>query len=63
MPTNFSITESFGENLAVILADKICMVYNEFNKKDFVNAIKIKKIGTSYTQFEQLNKLTGPTIF
>jgi 3-methyladenine DNA glycosylase AlkC len=45
-----SITEMFGENLARILAEKIAVVYTEFDSKGFVYDIKIKVVGKSYTQ-------------
>lgn len=54
MPTSYSITESFGENLAIILSDKILEVYPKFDKKKFTKTIKEKCIGKTYTQRVEL---------
>ena len=45
-----SITEAFGENLAILLAEKISTVYKKFDAKGFVRDIKKQVIGKSYTQ-------------
>lgn len=45
-----SITEAFGENLAILLADKISTVYRKFDTKGFVRDVKKHVIGKSYTQ-------------
>lgn len=45
-----SITESFGENLAKILADKIAEVNKSFPSKDFCASVKDEVIGKRYTQ-------------
>lgn len=45
-----SITEMFGENLAILLADKIIVVYKSFNKKEFCNSVKKQVVGKTYTQ-------------
>ena len=45
-----SITESFGENLAKILASKIVLVYKNFKSKDFCASVKKEVVGKSYTQ-------------
>jgi 3-methyladenine DNA glycosylase AlkC len=54
MTTTNSITEFFGENLAEILADKILIVHNIFNKEVFVETIKTKKVDKTYTQRVEL---------
>jgi 3-methyladenine DNA glycosylase AlkC len=54
MPTSYSITESFGENLAIILSDKILDVYPKFDKKNFTKTIKKKCVGKTYTQRVEL---------
>jgi 3-methyladenine DNA glycosylase AlkC len=45
-----SITESYGEDLAVILADKIVNVYPEFDSKGYAADIKKAVIGKRYTE-------------
>lgn len=45
-----SITEAFGENLAILLAEKISTVYKKFDSKGFIRATKNKVVGKSYTQ-------------
>ena len=45
-----SITEAFGENLAILLADKISSIYINFNGKKFCKEIKRSVINKSYTQ-------------
>lgn len=45
-----SITEAFGEALAKILADKIVLVYKDFNKAEFIKKIKKEIVGKSYTE-------------
>ena len=45
-----SITESFGENLAKILASKILLVYTNFPAKDFCKDVKKEVIGKRYTE-------------
>jgi 3-methyladenine DNA glycosylase AlkC len=45
-----SITEAFGENLAVLLAKKISTVYKKFDTKGFAQNTKKQVIGKSYTQ-------------
>ncbi len=44
-----SITDSFGENLAKILADKIIAVHKTFPANNFRNSIKREVGGKSYT--------------
>lgn len=45
-----SITEAFGNELAILLADKILLVKKDFPKKDFCLSVKKGVIGKSYTQ-------------
>lgn len=45
-----SITEAFGENLAVLLANKIATVHKNFDSKSFVRSVKKEVVGKSYTQ-------------
>lgn len=45
-----SITESFGENLAILLADKILNVHKNFAKQNFCASVKKEIVGKTYTQ-------------
>jgi 3-methyladenine DNA glycosylase AlkC len=45
-----SITEAFGENLAILLAEKISTVHKKFDSKGFIRDTKKEVIGKSYTQ-------------
>lgn len=45
-----SITVVFGEKLAMFLAEKISIVYKQFDSKGFVLSTKKEVIGKSYTQ-------------
>ncbi len=45
-----SITDAFGEELALLLSKKIVVVYKQFNTKEFVRSIKKEVVGKSYTQ-------------
>ncbi len=45
-----SITEAFGENLAVLLGKKISTVYKKFDSKGFVRDTKKNVVSKSYTQ-------------
>jgi 3-methyladenine DNA glycosylase AlkC len=45
-----SITQAFGENLAILLAEKIVMVHKKFDSKCFVRDAKKEVVGKSYTQ-------------
>lgn len=45
-----SITDAFGEQLAILLADKIIFVHRSFPKKDFCKSVKKEVVGKSYTQ-------------
>jgi 3-methyladenine DNA glycosylase AlkC len=45
-----SITEAFGASLAVLLANKISVVYPEFAAKDFVREVRKGVVGQRYTQ-------------
>lgn len=45
-----SITEAFGEDLAVLLAKKISTVYQKFDAKGFVRDTKKQVVDNSYTQ-------------
>jgi 3-methyladenine DNA glycosylase AlkC len=55
MGTNYSITEAFGENLAIILADKILEVYPEFNKDGYAKEIKKECKDLAYTKRVELH--------
>ncbi len=50
MTDRISITEVFGEDLAVMLAEKISAVYKNFDTKGFVRDTKRAVVGKSYTQ-------------
>lgn len=45
-----SITEAFGEELAILLSDKIVAVHKSFPKKDFCKSVKEAVVGKTYTQ-------------
>lgn len=45
-----SITEAFGEDLGILLAEKISTVYHQFDAKGFAQDTKKQVIGKSYTQ-------------
>jgi 3-methyladenine DNA glycosylase AlkC len=45
-----AITEAFGEELAVLLSDKIAAVHKDFPKKDFCQGVKEEVVGKSYTE-------------
>lgn len=45
-----SITNVFGEELAILLSGKISIVYKSFPTKDFVKNIKNEVVGKSYTE-------------
>lgn len=45
-----SITEAFGETLAVLLSNKIQAVYPSFPSQDFCAQIKAEVVGQRYTQ-------------
>ena len=49
-----SITEVFGENLAILLSEKIATVYKKFDSKGFVRDLKKEVIGKSYTQRNEI---------
>lgn len=50
MGTNYSITEHFGSNLAVLLSEKIKKVYTEFDSQNFTQDIENNVIEKTYTQ-------------
>lgn len=50
MPTTLKITDSFGANLATLLAEKIQHVYPQFNSKAFIAAVENKVPDKTYTQ-------------
>ena len=50
MGTTYSITEQFGRNLAELLAQKIEVVFNDFDSTSFVAKVDQAVIGKSYTQ-------------
>jgi len=45
-----SITDAFGEELAKLLADKICTVHKSFPAEDFCKSVRNEVAGKSYTQ-------------
>jgi 3-methyladenine DNA glycosylase AlkC len=45
-----SITEAFGENLAILISDKILKVYPKFFKKEFCQSVRKEVVGKTYTQ-------------
>ncbi len=45
-----SITDAFGENLAMLLAKKITLAYPIFDAKRFVRDVKKDVVGKSYTE-------------
>lgn len=45
-----SIAEAYGENLAVLLSDKIISVYKHFPKKEFCKSVKKEVVGKRYTE-------------
>lgn len=45
-----SITDAFGQELAMLLADKITGVYAGFPQKDFCQSVKKRVVGKSYTE-------------
>lgn len=45
-----SITEAFGENLAILLTEKISTVHKKFDSKGFIRDAKKEVAGKSYTQ-------------
>jgi 3-methyladenine DNA glycosylase AlkC len=49
-----SITDAFGEPLAVLLAEKIRAVYPTFPKKEFCTAVKKAVVGKRYTERVQI---------
>lgn len=53
-----SISRWFGENLALLLGQKIESVYPEFNNKKYVEIVASKCEGMSYTQRIQLHTET-----
>lgn len=50
MGTTYSITESFGANLALLLAEKIELVHEIFDTKSFVAAVGTRVNGEVYTR-------------
>ncbi len=50
MPTDNSITQYFGRNLAELLSEKIEKVYPDFNSKNFHKDVEKGVEGKSYTQ-------------
>lgn len=45
-----SITEAFGESLAILLSNKIIYIYKNFPKKEFCKSVKKEVVGKSYAQ-------------
>ncbi|TCO06785.1 DNA alkylation repair protein [Natronoflexus pectinivorans] len=54
MPTDYSITNKFGGNLAGILSEKINLVFPEFNDSHFILNVEKKCVGKTYTQRVEL---------
>lgn len=50
MPTDYSITDKFGANLAELLAEKIISVYPAFDSKHFIKDTDRETTGKTYTQ-------------
>lgn len=50
MPTDYSITDKFGANLAQMLAEKISLVYPAFDSKHFIKDTDRETAGKTYTQ-------------
>lgn len=48
--SKISITDAFGESLAILLAEKISTVYKKFDTKGFIRDTKKEVVGKSYTQ-------------
>jgi len=55
MENDKSITKWFGENLAILLSDKIEPVYNEFDSKGYESIIKQECQDLSYTKRIELH--------
>lgn len=45
-----SITDAFGEKLALLLSQKLVVVYKQFNTKEFVRSVKKEVVGKSYKE-------------
>ena len=45
-----SITDAFGENLALLLSDKIIAMHKNFPQKEFCRSVKKEVVGKTYTQ-------------
>jgi len=50
MPKSYSITESFGANLAELLAEKISAHDKDFNSRRFVRAVAGRVVRKTYTE-------------
>lgn len=48
--TMANITDYFGSNLAVVLANKIKLVYNDFDSKKYIDFVKKNQQGKTYSQ-------------
>jgi len=55
MENDKSITKWFGENLAILLSDKIKPIYSEFDSKAYVSIIKKECQDLSYTKRIELH--------
>lgn len=55
MENDKGITQYYGTNLAELLADKILLVYKDFNKKDYVSYIDENCKNLKYTQRIELH--------
>ena len=55
MKNEKGITQYFGANLAELLSDKINEVYKDFNKKDYIKAIRTNCGTLTYTQRIELH--------
>lgn len=50
MATNYSITDLFGSNLAILLSNKITSIYTEFDSASFIEQVEKEVVGKTYTE-------------
>ena len=50
MATNYSITDLFGSNLAILLSNKITSIYTEFDSASFIEQVEIEVVRKNYTE-------------
>ncbi len=55
MPENKSITHYFGDNLAELLAEKIKLVYKDFDSETYIKNIQKKCVNLNYTKRIELH--------